>query len=168
MVWNRTSIKPSCEPIIILSVGPIGSNFGEILIKIFHFSQGCAIANVVCKWSAICSGLNLLISSYVQYDWQDMHDDVIKWKYFPRYWPFVQGIHRSPVNSPHKGQWRGALRFSLICAWINGRVNNREAGDLRRRRTHYDVNVMTQGFVNVVLYTFVGYVIVLKGHMWCN
>ena len=29
------------------------------------------------------------------------HDDVIKWKYFARYWPFVRGIHRSPVNSPH-------------------------------------------------------------------
>ena len=39
------------------------------------------------------------------------HDDVIKWKHFPRYWPFVWGIHRSPVNSPHKGQWRGALIF---------------------------------------------------------
>ena len=40
------------------------------------------------------------------------HDDVIKWEHFPRYWPFVRGIHRSPVNSPHKGQWRGALMFS--------------------------------------------------------
>ena len=39
------------------------------------------------------------------------HDDVIKWKPFPRYWPFVRGIHWSPVNSPHKGQWRGALIF---------------------------------------------------------
>ena len=48
--------------------------------------------------------------------------------------PLVRGNHRSPVNSPHKGQWRGALMFSLICAWINGWVNNREAGDLRRRR----------------------------------
>ena len=47
-----------------------------------------------------------------------------------------------PVNSPHKGQWRGALMFSLICAWINRWVNNREAGDLRRHRGHYDVNVM--------------------------
>ena len=46
---------------------------------------------------------------------QKIHDDVIKWKHFPRYWPFVRGIHRSPVNSPHKGQWRGALMFSLIC-----------------------------------------------------
>ena len=46
------------------------------------------------------------------------HDDVIKWKHFPRYWPFGRGIHRWPVNSPHKGQWRGALIFSLIYAWI--------------------------------------------------
>ena len=44
------------------------------------------------------------------------HDDVIKWKHCPRYWPFVWEIHRSPVNFPHKGQWRGALMFSLICA----------------------------------------------------
>ena len=70
------------------------------------------------------------------------HDDVIKWKHFPRYWPFVRGIHRLPANSPHKGQWRRALIFSLICARINGWVNNRESCDLRRRRVHYDVNVM--------------------------
>ena len=73
------------------------------------------------------------------------HDDVIKWKHFPRYWPFVRGIHRSPVNSPHKGQWRGALMFSLICVWINGWVNNSEAGDLRRQYGHYDVIVMISG-----------------------
>ena len=68
------------------------------------------------------------------------HDDVIKWRYFPRYWPF--GIHQSSVDSPHKGQWRGALIFSLMCAWRNGRVNNRDAGDLRLRRAHYGVIVM--------------------------
>ena len=72
----------------------------------------------------------------------ERHDDVIKWKYFPRYWPFVRGIHRSPVNSPHKGQWRVALMFSLICTWINGWVINRKAGDLRCHRAHYDVTVM--------------------------
>ena len=70
------------------------------------------------------------------------HDDVIKWKHFPRYWPFVRGIHRSPVNSPHKRQWRRALMFTLICARINGWVNNCEAGDLRHYHTHYDVIVM--------------------------
>ena len=66
----------------------------------------------------------------------------MKWKQFSRYWPFVRGIHRSPVNSPHKDQWRGALMFSLICAWINGYVNNGEGGDLRRHRAHYDVTIM--------------------------
>ena len=44
---------------------------------------------------------------------------------------------------PHtKGQWRGALMFSLIYAWTNAWVNNREAGDLRRYRVHFDVTVM--------------------------
>ena len=74
-----------------------------------------------------------------------VHDDVIKWKHFPRYWPFVRGIHRSPVNSPHKGQRRGALIFSLICVWINGWENNREAGDLRRHRAHYNDVIMFCG-----------------------
>ena len=54
-------------------------------------------------------------------------------------------IHRSPVNSPHKGQWRGALMFSLICVWITNWVINREAGDLRRYCAHYDVIVMAYG-----------------------
>ena len=61
---------------------------------------------------------------------------------FPRDWSFVRAIHQSPVNSPHKGQWRGSLMFSFICAWINGWVNNREASDLRRHRSHYDFTVM--------------------------
>ena len=74
---------------------------------------------------------------------EPIHDDVIKWKHFPRYWPIVRGIHRSPVNSPHNGQWRGALIFTLICVWINGWVNNCEAGHLRCYHAHYDVSVMS-------------------------
>ena len=45
----------------------------------------------------------------------------------------------------HKGQWRGALMLSLVCDWISGWVNNREAGDLRRYRVHCDVIVVTLG-----------------------
>ena len=71
-----------------------------------------------------------------------LHDDIIKWKDFPCYWPYVRGINQSQVNSLHKGQWRGVLMFSLICVWTKGWQNNREAGDLRRYRTHYDVIVM--------------------------
>ena len=77
-----------------------------------------------------------------------VYDDVIKWKHFPRYWPFVREIHRSLVNSPHKGQWLGALMLFFICAWINGWVNNREAGDLRRHCAHCDVTVMNWPVTN--------------------
>ena len=81
---------------------------------------------------------------------RDIHDDVIKWKNFLRYWRFVRGIRRSPVNSPHKGQWRGALMFSVICAWNNHWVNNREAGYLRRHRDHYDVTVMASVDLGII------------------
>ena len=56
----------------------------------------------------------------------------------------------TPVNSPHKGQWQGALMLSLICAWINGWVNNREAGDLRRHRAHYDVTVLVYDRIIII------------------
>ena len=70
------------------------------------------------------------------------HDDVIKCKHFPRYWPFLRGNDRSPVKAHQNGQWRGALVLSLICAWTNVWVNNRDAGDLRGHGTNYDVIVM--------------------------
>ena len=97
-----------------------------------------------CPWVSPSTQRAITISSHsVGWTvWHVYHDDVIKWKHFPRYWPFVRGIHRFPVNSPHKGQWRGALIFSLICVWINGWVYNREAGDWRRYRAHFDISVM--------------------------
>ena len=76
------------------------------------------------------------------------YDDFMKWKHFGRYWPFVWGIQWLPVNSPLKGQWRGAFMFSLICTWTNNWVNNRDAGDLWRRRAHYDVIAMIMQNVN--------------------
>ena len=51
-----------------------------------------------------------------------------------------------PVNSPHKC---GALKFSLICVWINDWVSNREAGDLRRDSVHYDVTVMFSAYTSI-------------------
>ena len=84
------------------------------------------------------------------------YDDVIKWKHFPRYWHFVWGIHRSPVNSPNKGQWRRALMFSLIWAWVNGWVNNHAAGDFRRHRVHYDITVMVKPHIGIICRMKVG------------
>ena len=74
---------------------------------------------------------------------------VIKWKHFPRQWPFVRAIHRWPVNHPYKGQLRGALIFCLICSWTNGWINTRDAGDLSRHHVHYDVTVMRHPAVGV-------------------
>ena len=107
-------------------------NWRQLLLtypKMYHSEQKCA---------HFCSGCCTVGYGY---------DDVIKSKHFPHYWPFVWGIHRPPVNSPHKGQWRGALMFSLICVWINGWENNREAGDFRCYSAHYDVIVMRQAWV---------------------
>ena len=67
----------------------------------------------------------------------DYDDDNGKW------------LDRSPVNSPHKGQWRGAFMFTLICARINGWVNNCETGDLRRYRANYDVIVMISDIIQL-------------------
>ena len=70
---------------------------------------------------------------------------------FLRYWPFVRGIHRLALSSLHKDQWRGALMFSVIYIWTNkhGWVNNRDAGDLRHHRTHYDITVMFSGCLSI-------------------
>ena len=107
-------------------------------IKILHISfhhisfsanpsevQQCECCSLLKKWGFITK----------KEDMENRHDEVIKWKHFPCYWPFVRGIH-------HKGQWCGALMFSLTYAWINGWVNHGEAGDLRCHHTHCDVTVM--------------------------
>ena len=107
---------------------------------------GNPMTQVICShtvlFQAICGWRtwSYIIKSYKILS--DITDDVIKWKHFLGYWPFVRGIHRSPVDSPHQGQWRGALMYSLICEWTNGWANNRNDGDLRRHRTHFDVTVM--------------------------
>ena len=50
-------------------------------------------------------------------------------------------------HSPHtEGQRRGALMFSLISVWTNSWANNRDIGDLKRHRAHYDVTVMLKTY----------------------
>ena len=155
-VWSRGNISP-CVFSVILIVGPV--RFTTLQCKFMHlcilklgithqkqketFFIFMIVANEAFSMKALQR--HRIWSSFIQstacclQTVPNTHDDVIKWKHFPRYWPLVRGIHRSPVNSPHKGQWRGALMFTLICARLNGWVNNREAGDLRRHRAHYDV-----------------------------
>ena len=120
----------------------------------FRYGWWCLINNCIVSFYTLkhhdLKGTTNVVSLMAFFKWYNFgtyldrktHDDVIKWKHFPLYWPFVRGIHRSPVNSTHKGQWRGALMFSLICVWIKDWVNNRETDDLRRYHAHYDVIVM--------------------------
>ena len=77
----------------------------------FLSSGGWYIIRVVCHQIRLTTAviLNKMIC--------DFHDDVIKWKHFPRHWSFVRGIHQSPLNSPHKGQWRVALYFLWSAHW---------------------------------------------------
>ena len=123
-----------------------GSNFPQRLLTGFMWCKIYRMWNLlnsrkvhgskkvgVCKCLWIC--VTYTKTNKILDEW--CHDDVIKWKHFPRHWPLWGGggIHRSPVNSPHKGQWGRALIFSMICASTNGWVNNRDAGDLRCHRT---------------------------------
>ena len=58
-------------------------------------------------------------------------------------------LYISPMASPHKGQWRGAFMFSLICAWTNGWSNNRDAGDLRPRTEQQQVRGSVQSDIYI-------------------
>ena len=98
--------------------------------------------SVACFPLSLFPGLSYRLDNFGE---DVVHDDVIKWKHFPRYWPFVWGIHRWPVNSQHKGQWRGALMLSLFCAWMYDWVNNRAWGWWFE--TPHDVTVMFVGFL---------------------
>ena len=63
-----------------------------------------------------------------------------QWKHFPRYWPFVVNI---PLTKPSDTElWCFLWSAPVEYGWGDGWVNNREAGDLRRHRAHYDVIVM--------------------------
>ena len=105
--------------------------------KITYMLQFCILLEVWGKYVWFTSKIPYLVHGIED----GFHEDIIKWGHFPRYWPFVRGIHWSPVDFPHKCQRRGALIFSLICAWTNGFANNRDAGDLRRHCTYYDVTL---------------------------
>ena len=100
---------------------------------------GCSLTFVnLCHYYSLCKTVQCCSN----------HDDVIKWKQFPCYWPFVRGIHQSLVDSPHKGQWHRALMFSWICTWTNTWANNEDTNDLRRHHTHYDITVMEVNFLD--------------------
>ena len=128
--WPEASLRGSLRPI-----NQLKAFCTKVVRSIFNVLK-CHQIRRVCILCLLYS-MRVVHSNELQF-----HDDVIEWKHFSRYWPFVWAIHRSLVNSPHKGQWRGALFIFFICAWINDWVNNGEAGDLRRHHAPFDVTVI--------------------------
>ena len=97
--------------------------YRQVLRKLECIKATCAILHYN---NSIGSALELLqfcakpsiLSNYIMMSWHrnafsiaGPHDDVIKWKHFPRYWTFGRGIHWSPGDSPHKSQWRELYVF---------------------------------------------------------
>ena len=147
VLWNIQSFT-ICESRICNKISMMNSFIWFILV--YTNAQTLITRTQVGWWICLCAYI-LCECINIQQSKTDKlehkghaRDDVIKWNYFPCYWSFVRGIHRSPVNYPHKVQWRAALMFSLIFAWTNIWANNRDAGDFRHHRPHYDVIVMHQ------------------------
>ena len=136
--------KINCIYIFVHSMFKLIFIFAYISIMLFHDSSMMIYSYVIVldyMVAMILSGFHPQ-NVYSEYC-LGLHMNVLgNGNIFRRYWPFVRWTHRSTVNSPHKGQWRGALMFSLVSAWINDWENNHEAGDLRRHGAHYDVIVM--------------------------
>ena len=147
-------------------------------MEYWYFSPENVFENIVCKMLPILFRSQWLISAPNTLG-KHIHDDVIKWKHFPRYWRFVRGIHRSAVNSPHTKVSDAELCYFLWSApEKNGWVRTREAGDLSRHRVHIVVkcevtNVSSTEqslFVSISAYHFyvgfVQYCITVGGFRW--
>ena len=107
-VWSLKTIDRQLDNFVI-TYGTTSCHYDTLWSDQWQLS--CQIDDLLFSVSRYGVGLCTWRCSYLTSP--STHDGVIKWKHFPRYWPFVRGIHRSPVSSPHKGQWRGAFMFSL-------------------------------------------------------
>ena len=140
----------------------------RLIRKRWFIFPWCSTSQELWFWFALCcvwlwfgNGLFYSYSSGVLSWWRH------RMEIFPALLALCAEIHRWPVNSPHKGQWRGALMFSLICAW-NGWINKREAGDWRRHRAHCDVTVMYWCWGNDGDFFIVGAKLEQYGEIWGN
>ena len=71
-----------------------------------------------------------------------LHDHVVNWRYFPRYWPFVRGFTGHQWIPPSKASDEELWCVLSSAPEKNGWLNNGEAGDLTHHRAHSDVTVM--------------------------
>ena len=157
-VWDSKAVGNRLYPEIKMSI--LQHECGISILNTLEIPQSC-IKSYITETKTRCGPL-LLLGVYKN-TWKGMPLDVIAWtttlvsqaltwwrhqmETFFALLALCEGIHRLPVDSPHKGQWQETLMFSLICPWTNSWSKNRDAGDLRRHRAHYDVTLMYAQFL---------------------
>ena len=162
----------------LVSIGHRERNFSENLIEIQKFSlKKIRFHMPSANWWPFCSGHNVFVSWMVvcrnEHLKKSRHSAAgvrisslrtwysLWWRHqmetFSALLTICAGNSPVPGEFQHKGQWRGALMFSLICVWINGLVNFGVAGDLRRYRVHYDVIVMSRKRVKSLMLLYISF-----------
>ena len=116
-------------------------------LEMHHWSW--RLLELICIWP---SWSHLIVVWYlVHHDFMESFNQMSWWCHqmetFSALLAICAGNSPVPGEFPNKGQWRGALMFTLIYTRINNWVNNGEAGDLRCYRAHYDVIVMLHRYV---------------------
>ena len=150
-IWHRTFLKAFCWLKILYRdskftyVGSWGSSWYKVSIDLCHVMQQCIL------W----------VPWWQMTGWYQECNPIPSWQLdtlaLPTWWrhqmetcsallALCAGNSRVTGELPLQSQWCKDLMFYLIWAWTNGWVNNRDAGDLRRNRTHYDVTVMSPKF----------------------
>ena len=145
--WPRCPIvKVVAVPISIIftSYGKRGTGTSDLWVVYIRNNDNNA--GIIWRFSMYNIRESILVMPWV-------HDDVIKWKNSPRYWPFLWGIHRSPVNYPHKGQRRELWCFFDLR--LNKRLSKQSRGWCFETpsRPRYDITVMAWGWT---LYSYQG------------
>ena len=137
MPWFATNVSDMFVPLYLHFTVAFKFECSHLINYPFIMTQVACVLKTNRFWIMACSpyGTKPLCKTRA-------HDDVIKWKHSPRCWPFVRGIHRSPVNSPHGTSDTELWCFLWFAPEKNSWVYNRQTGDLRRHLTRNDVNVM--------------------------
>ena len=98
-IWNQSTTDNDYFSISALS------HFVRAMMESGHWNASALLLNkwIEVPWRSCDATIIMLIhpwylSNGLSQWWLQIrvgvHDDVIKWKHTPRYWPFVRGIHR--------------------------------------------------------------------------
>ena len=90
--------------------------------------------------------------------WVTYYCDVMIWKHFPHYWPFVRRIHRSPANQTGLVMWCFGFHFIML-----NRLLNKQYDDWRFE-THWRCCYVTTMRNDVCSVVFMWY----STESWCR